>query len=328
MNPVKRIISIFMHGEMPQNVQDRFCSWYLTPEETASKEDALYEEWEDLCQKNPADSLSPAARRARLAAIHEKIYVSDRKQKGKGIFIGWRMAAAIIVTLITLMGAGYFFISENPGKEITCLVSSEDGKGYFTLPDGSQVWLNSGSRLEYDGNFSDLRSVRLSGEAYFDVIKSPVPFVVEMETMKISVLGTSFNACSSKIFAEEQVTLSEGKVQITCSGMDVTLVPGQQCSYNAVTGKILVREVDVANYSSWKEDSIVFDNMPLGEIVTNLEHWYNMRIELGPGVDSSIRLSFKLRPETVEETVSILEHLTRYRCTETEDGRILISPQH
>ena len=327
MNPVKRIISIFMHGEMPQNVQDRFCSWYLTPEETASKEDALYEEWEELCRKAPADPVSPAARRARLSAIHKKISTHDRTAR-KGIFIGWRTAAAILAAVLSITWAEYFFISENSLKETTCLVSSEDGKGYFTLPDGSRVWLNSGSRLEYDGYFGNLRSVRLSGEAYFDVVKSSAPFVVEMETMKIRVFGTAFNACSSRIFPEEQVTLSEGKVQVTCSGMDVTLLPGQQCAYNAATGKILVREVDVANYSSWKEDSITFDNMPLGEIVTNLEHWYSTRIELGPGVDTSVRLSFKLRPETVEEALTVLEHLTRYRCTETEDGRILISPQH
>ena len=145
-----------------------------------------------------------------------------------------------------------------------------------------------------------------------------------MGEMSVKVLGTSFNARNSKSFPENQVTLSEGRVKISCNGREICLLPGQQCSYDTGTGSLSVRNVDVSNYSSWTGSGIVFDNMTLADIATNLEHWYNMSVRFGPGVDASVRLSFKLRHEAVGETMNILEHLTRYRCSEDGQG-ILIS---
>ncbi len=326
MSTAGKIIKAFMHGSMPQRAQDGFGAWYIDKENAEEKEQALYEEWEALCSHGVRDSCTPAERRRKLSSLHRKMGVQATTRSRKGIFLNWYLVAACLCAVAAISGTCYWALDNSKARVTTCLVATASSKGSFTLPDGSHVWLNSGSRLEYDGNLSGgrTRTVRLDGEGFFDVVKASAPFVVEMGEMSVKVLGTSFNARNSKSFPENQVTLSEGRVKISCNGREICLLPGQQCSYDTGTGSLSVRNVDVSNYSSWTGSGIVFDNMTLADIATNLEHWYNMSVRFGPGVDASVRLSFKLRHEAVGETMNILEHLTRYRCSEDGQG-ILIS---
>ena len=85
-----------------------------------------------------------------------------------------------------------------------------------------------------------------------------------------------------------------------------------------MSGRLAVRNVRASNYGSWTGDSIVFDNMTLEDIAVNLEHWYNIRIRIDDGVDASTRISFTLRPETLDETLRIIENLTHFACERTD----------
>ena len=100
--------------------------------------------------------------------------------------------------------------------------------------------------------------------------------------------------------------------------------PDQSCAYDTVSGRLAVRNVRASNYGSWTGDSIVFDNMTLEDIAVNLEHWYNIRIRIDDGVDASTRISFTLRPETLDETLRIIENLTHFACERTDRQHITI----
>lgn len=102
------------------------------------------------------------------------------------------------------------------------------------------------------------------------------------------------------------------------------LLPDQSCAYDTVSGRLAVRNVRASNYGSWTGDSIVFDNMTLEDIAVNLEHWYNIRIRIDDGVDASTRISFTLRPETLDETLRIIENLTHFACERTDRQHITI----
>ena len=147
-----------------------------------------------------------------------------------------------------------------------------------------------------------------------------------MGDLEVRVLGTRFNASHIPAFNTEEVTLLSGKVEVSGYRADqsVVLTPDQSCSYDAGSGAVAVRNVAASNYCSWTGNSIIFDNMTLADIAVNLEHWYNIRIRIDDGVDASTRISFTLRPETLDETLRIIENLTHFACERTDRQHITI----
>ena len=174
---------------------------------------------------------------------------------------------------------------------------------------------------------SGSRAVRLEGEAFFDVKRDTLrPFEVEMGKLRVKVLGTRFTASHMPAFNTEEVTLLSGKVEVSGYRADqsVVLTPDQSCSYDAGSGAVAVRNVAASNYCSWTGNSIIFDNMTLADIAVNLEHWYNIRFRIDERIDTSIRISFTLRPETLEETLKIIETLTHLRCRQIDKHYVII----
>ncbi|MCG6191335.1 FecR family protein [Maribellus maritimus] len=156
--------------------------------------------------------------------------------------------------------------------------------GKMTLSDGTKVWLNAGTILEYPTNFDTRkRSVSLSGEAQFKVTPNDkIPFEVKTNTGIIKVYGTTFNVAAYKDDPEMIVTLVEGKVSVENSNGDnlATLKPSEQLGINKHTGKVTLRKVDTHFYSSWIEGKILLDETKLSDLVKILERWYNVDIKL------------------------------------------------
>lgn len=160
-------------------------------------------------------------------------------------------------------------------NKITVPVGSEY---MVTLSDGTKVWLNSESTLEYPVAFSSIRNVRLRGEAYFEVTHDAhAPFVVHTHEVQVRVLGTKFNV--SAYHAERiSVTLVEGKVAVTSAqGTDI-LTPGNQAKVFS-TGKHVIEAVNPAIYTSWVTGRFEFNDTPMKDIMTQLSLWYNVKIE-------------------------------------------------
>ena len=194
--------------------------------------------------------------------------------------------------------------------------------------DGTVAHLNSESKIHYPVKFGLFeRRIRLEGEAFFDVKRDTLrPFEVEMGKLRVKVLGTRFTASHMPAFNTEEVTLLSGKVEVSGYRTDqsVVLTPDQSCSYDAGSGAVAVRNVAASNYCSWTGNSIIFDNMTLADIAVNLEHWYNIRFRIDERIDTSIRISFTLRPETLEETLKIIETLTHLRCRQIDKHYVII----
>ena len=131
------------------------------------------------------------------------------------------------LAFIVLAIAGYYsysLFSADPAKSLAKAlpdkseVSTKYGsRTYLRLPDGTQVWLNSGSKISYDKAYgTNLREVALSGEAYFDVIKNPAhPFVIHTSNINIKVLGTAFNVKSFPGEKKSETSLIRGSIEVT-----------------------------------------------------------------------------------------------------------------
>lgn len=154
------------------------------------------------------------------------------------------------------------------------------GEYRVILADGTAVRLNSGSSLKYPVAFGkEKREVILTGEAYFEVEKSTVPFLVRVGDLTVKVYGTSFNI-NTHIENRIQTALFEGKVGITVNGAEkeYMLAPSQLADFNVQSGDMDICERDLSPYLAWTKGLFIFNNKSLAEIMTTLSLWYDMDV--------------------------------------------------
>ncbi len=155
------------------------------------------------------------------------------------------------------------------------------GEFHLTLADGTQVWLNADTRLDYPVEFAgDVREVRLQGEAYFEVEKDAArPFVVKAGATRLQVYGTAFdfNAYDT---ASLYAVLVNGSIALQADGaaQEVRLLPGQMGTVDPVAGTVRVEKVDVHSYIAWKDNDMVFENERLESIMRKVERWYDVHV--------------------------------------------------
>lgn len=155
------------------------------------------------------------------------------------------------------------------------------GEYNIRLGDGTQVWLNAASVLEYPDVFEgNERLVKLTGEAYFEVeTDTEKPFIVAFADARVRVLGTSFNVSAYPDDAAATATLVSGKIRVVSGEAEEVLVPGKQAVIAKGVPEILVREVNTELYSLWKEGLFKFERMRLEEICIKLSRWYDVSFE-------------------------------------------------
>lgn len=165
------------------------------------------------------------------------------------------------------------------------LTIPKGGQFELTLADGTEVWLNSDTKLRFPTGFKkgENRMVELIyGEAYFEVTPAAknhnAKFMVHNQNQNIEVLGTAFNV---KAYRDENIistTLVHGKVSITSNNRSKILLPNQQSSLNLATKEIAVKKVDVFYETSWKSGTFSFEGKTLKEIMMVLSRWYDFEV--------------------------------------------------
>ena len=201
------------------------------------------------------------------------------------------------------------------------------GEYMLVLSDGTKVWLNSETRLEYPLVFgSNSRDVRLSGEAYFEVTKDEARrFNVQMEEATIEVTGTSFNASCYPEDGWCDAVLESGKINLR-TGHGLTPVEVGECvSYDIVSGKVRVEKVDLKYFTAWRYGTFYFYNTPLSDIVRKLERWYNVNFKFA---DESLRdVCFSgaaLRSKPIDFMLELLASTQSLKFDIQSDGTIVI----
>jgi hypothetical protein len=155
------------------------------------------------------------------------------------------------------------------------------GQYQVVLPDGTQVWLNSSSSLSYPTEFSgNSRTVKLTGEAYFEVAKNKdKPFYVEMNNVQVKVLGTHFNISAYADDNDLTTTLLEGSVQISKNGSQALLKPGQQAVIGSNANAITVSKAHINEAMAWKNGYFMFNDDNIVDIMKKVSRWYDADID-------------------------------------------------
>lgn len=224
-----------------------------------------------------------------LASLPEKT-VSLKGNRKEGITPFYKYAAVIVLALM-LGSVGYYIGFVNRGQAVYSEIISAQRQVLqeYVLPDSSVVTLNSNSKLTFPRKFKgDIREVSIEGEAFFDVKSNPEkPFVINAGDAQVKVLGTSFSVSAYPGNETVDVVVETGKVQVVCkktgsqaADREVLLVPGEKATL-INRNKTLEKSVNTnPNFLSWKTHDLIFDKVPLRDVIQCLEKTYHIEIEL------------------------------------------------
>lgn len=236
---------------------------------------------------------------------------------------------------------------QKPKSEI---VTKKGSNGEFKLPDGSTVWLNAGSKLNYEKiNETGIREVYLTGEAFFDVVKNPQrPFVIHTNNIDIKVLGTAFNV---KAYPEDktvETSLIRGSVEVTVKnnpGEKYLLKPNQKLVLfneylNARSGKdqrilpmnlpaVAIKKLSYINgdtsaiETSWIRNKLSFEDETFADLSIRMARWYDVTFEFKNQKLEEERLNGSFDGETLTQALEALKITTKFNY-KIEGKKVLI----
>lgn len=171
--------------------------------------------------------------------------------------------------------------------KLNSLVIPYGKRSSLTLSDGSKVWLNSGSVLEFPSQFrGSKREIHLvSGEMYIEVVPDKNrPFQVQTSGFNVDVHGTRFNITNYS-GSSKSVVLVEGSVSLQSSGVEkLVLEPSQQAVFSG-DGTFNTETVDINQYISWKDGFLTFNKTPMSEVLRQIGRYYNLSFDLDKDVN-------------------------------------------
>ena len=252
---------------------------------------------------------------------------------------------SFIAFIVLATGSIYLFTRKEDIKSpdvqaISSIVTKNGNRTTkIVLPDGSQVWLNAGSNLDYNNSVfnKNLREVTLNGEAYFDVTKNAgKPFIIHTKKMDVKVIGTAFNVRSYNDEKTFEASLIRGSIEVTLKDrkdLKIILKPNQKISIptdeaeTAVSkpGKvpliknarsippILVNDLkpnptfNIIGEIAWTQNKLFFDDETLENIGLKMERWFGKKVTIANESLKNVHYTGNYENETLEEVLLSLK---------------------
>ena len=220
-----------------------------------------------------------------LHAIHHRIHLQQSEKQKSTVhqIYHWTSRIAAMLFIPFLLISIWFFL--NPGintgqATLLQIVAPQGSRVNFELPDGTKGILNGGSQLDYSSGFAANRHVKLSGEAWFDVVHDTKhPFIVDAHKNSVQVVGTKFTLAAWPEDDLTELVLEEGNVLFKSPGTGKVLevAPGQRIVEK--NGEIERSQVETWKYTAWKDGRLIFRNDSMEELARRISRWYNVEVE-------------------------------------------------
>lgn len=239
------------------------------------------------------------------------------------------LAAAMISLL--LLSAYLLWIYTplfNESKQLQLVQTEIGGQQQLSLPDGTVVYLNTESSLQFPPSFhGNERRVILNGEAFFDVERDTLkPFIIELPEGKIRVLGTSFNVKAYAEGSKMETTVSTGRVAFLYPGeheQAMLIQPNEKLSYSNTDKSILKEITEVEQSLAWMENKIVFQASTLQEIAEELEHYFDINVEFENEKLQACSMTGTFSTDSYREILNTLTMTNAFKFRE-EGKRIIL----
>ena len=291
-------------------------------------------EFEALMQENLEQKI--AANKKVTPELSDKLYqsiqssISHKEQisKTRGLPSTQKWGAiAATVSVLLLSGLLYFYFPKfyHPTQ---VYATTYGEKEQILLPDGSSVVLNANSQLtlssdwssDMAGNESFVREVWLEGEAFFEVKKlsNPTRFLVHTDHLKVEVLGTRFDVNTRA--QKTRVVLNEGKVKLLAQNQpELVMNPGELVELNEGDAQFQKKIVNPETYIAWRHNELVFEAIPLTEIIDILEHNYGFEVEVQEkAVTSEMLFTGKAPAEDISLLLKMLSETFNINIVQTD----------
>jgi transmembrane sensor len=305
----------FFAGEISDNEITLLKSWLEESPENKRLFDKENELWQETAFQSRIDHYKVDRGwmniSLRLGLGKKKMMSVTVVKKSKFIFL----IAATCVTSLLAIGSLYLWMTakNSPSKIMSAstIISTREGeKVHIYLPDSTEIVLNSGSTIQYDGNYDKKdRIVKFSGEAYFNVTTNhKKPFIVNLDQMSVTATGTRFNIFSFSNEERVETTLEEGAIQVSINGVDpISMKSGEQIVYFMYSKKVQLSEVATDTYTSWKENKLRFNDTPFEEVLRRIGRKYNVRFEITNHDLLNLRYTATFIDESIEEVMQMLQ---------------------
>lgn len=298
-----------------------------------AEEKELIEKWLDSSNDK---AQTPFATEEEKAGVQHALQASIRRsirgnlQRSPPFLpgVGVRIAASILLVALALSGVYYSIYGPQHNKIVVNNSAPDADHKIIKLPDGSSVFLRSGSVLNYPKVFGKTREVKLEGEGFFDIKHDPTrPFVVSSGNLTTTVLGTAFNIRALPNDDHIVVTVTRGRVQVQDGERILGVIAAdEQITFNVKELEADVEKVESREVVAWMDKDIYFDDITMEEAIARLEERFGATIEIASDKVKTCQFTATfVRGETLDEVLEVICEFNNAVYKKDESGTITIT---
>ena len=293
-----------------------------------------HQEFDSFCERvwqNCARQIDPNLEKDIWKNLKSTIGYRDNKKKSFRLpRTFYRIAISILLPLCIGLFT-YILVYRSPKTTSVPFEAIVDygQKANLTLPDGTKVWLNSGSKLKYDNAFNKKeRTIYLDGEAYLEVAKNPhKKFTVSCNGLNVEALGTVFNVKGYHTDPLITASLIEGCIKVYNKDKSTLLHPNETLKYNRASDLFTTSKInDVREIDFWRRNILFFRSATLEEISKTLERAYGITIKFKSESLKQITFSGSIRNNSLTNVFHIIS-MTYPLSYKIERDTVLLSKE-
>ena len=326
----EKLLLRFLLGEANKDEIQQVNEWLQLSEKNQKLLDDYEAIWAEAGKLTP----NPVAVDSRSAwgIMSERVDKFEKKKtenKSKIISLHSRLAwisssaAAIIIIIFGI----YQLLKKTDIAVQNILLASVENVLHDTLPDGSQIALNTNSKITYPEQFSkNERRIKLEGEAFFNVEHNKEkPFIIEAGNAFIKVLGTSFNVKAYEN-SELEVIVTDGLVQlfiVDSESMDtsaILLKAGQKGKISFKEKKPVYVAKQIPDAIFWMNYTLIFNDTDLKKVFNLLENHYNIEIKVSNKRIYDCRLSTTFSNNSIDDIIEVITATFEFEYTKENNA--------
>lgn len=309
---MKSTIKNYLSGKSSINEQKELLEW-IRKEDNLAEFQSIKKEWKnEIIGEDISEEHKQNWKKIQDQLFHQMQSNMQQTQRTLKFF----RYAAIFLLLVSVPSLVYFFTqSKTPSQLVYTTVAADFGQiSKVVLPDSSIIWVNSGSTIKYNNQFSNTnRNIELIGEAFFKVSRNvDLPLIVNSSDLNVKVLGTEFSVMAYPEEKEIQVVLEKGKVELTSlshANFRQEMRPGELATFDKEKRILKLSNVNTSLFTSWKDGIINIYNLPLSELVVKLEKRYNQKFIVDEAI-KRLPYTFTIKNENLNTILSLMEKIT------------------
>lgn len=311
MADLNKLVNDYFSGSKKDEIFNKIREIFESGKGEEELRHIMKDQWRNLQDED----LSPCDLTPVLNRMHHIINRSGKgKTKYRHILTAFiKIAAGIMLPLLVAsiwISYNYYQKQKSLLDTWTEIAAPGGSRVNFTLPDGTNGWLNGYSSISFPLQFGDERRIKVSGEVYLDVSHDTnKPFFVDIPAFSLRVLGTQFSVTAFEEDNTSEVVLESGSVSVmnNIKNKELILSPDQHLIINNITGVYNIQEINARNFTSWKDGFLIFRNDPMTDVVTRLSRWYNVDMELKDKQLYEYRFRATFKDESLEDVLSLLK---------------------